>query len=387
METFFMRSISVLGSTGSVGTQSLDVIEKLGYRVSAIAANRSIDLLEKQARKFMPEIVAVYDEAAAEKLKSRLSDTSCKVLSGMEGLIAAAEIDSADTVITAVMGMIGLRPTMAAIHKKKRIGLANKETLVCAGRLVTAAAKKAGKPILPVDSEHSAIFQCLQGRTPPKKLLLTASGGPFRDYTVEEMVEITPMDALRHPNWRMGPKITVDSATLMNKGLEFIEAMWLFGVTPDQIEVLIHPQSVVHSAVEFPDGAVIAQLGTPDMRLPIQLALTWPERKPSPAPALDLTRTAPLTFAAPDLNRFPCLRLAMELADHTETADCAVMNAANEVAVRAFLAGDAGFLQIYETVAAVTEKLGGLPGGSLEEIIAADEAARRLSKACLSSIF
>ena len=308
------------------------------------------------------------------------------MLSGEGGLLEVAAAPEADTVLAAMSGAAGLLPAMTAIESGKQLALANKETLVCAGRLVTAAAEKTGKPLLPVDSEHSAIFQCIQGRTPPKKLLLTASGGPFRAFSTEEMSRVTPADALRHPNWSMGPKITVDSATLMNKGLEFIEAMWLFGVQPAQIEVLVHPQSVVHSAVEFPDGAVIAQLGTPDMRLPIQLALTWPERKHSPAPALDLTQTKPLTFAAPDFTRFPCLKLAMELAERRDSADCAVMNAANEVAVRAFLDGKLGFLQIYEVVAATVEKLCGLPGGSLEDIIAADEAARRQSEACLSSI-
>lgn len=379
-------ALTVLGSTGSIGRQTLDVAENLGLSVCALAADRSEARMEAQVRKFKPKFAVLRDEAAAKSLKIRLTDTDTRVLSGEGGLLEVAAAPEADTVLAAMSGAAGLLPAMTAIESGKQLALANKETLVCAGKLVTAAAEKAGKPLLPVDSEHSAIFQCIQGRTPPKKLLLTASGGPFRELSTEEMSRVTPADALRHPNWSMGPKITVDSATLMNKGLEFIEAMWLFGVQPAQIEVLIHPQSVVHSAVEFPDGAVIAQLGTPDMRLPIQLALTWPERKPSPAPALDLTRTKPLTFAAPDLGRFPCLKLAMELAEKRDSADCAVMNAANEVAVRAFLDGRLGFLQIYEVVAAAVEKLCGLPGGSLEDIIAADEAARRQSEACLSSI-
>lgn len=380
-------ALIVLGSTGSIGRQTLDVCENLKLPVCALAADSSVERMEEQARKFRPKYAVLRQEAAARDLRVRLADTETKVLSGEGGLLEVAACPEGDTVLAAMSGAAGLLPAMAAIESGKQLALANKETLVCAGALVTEAARRAGKPLLPVDSEHSAIFQCLQGRTAPKKLLLTASGGPFRDYSAEQMADVTPADALRHPNWSMGPKITIDSATLMNKGLEFIEAMWLFGVRPEQIEVLIHPQSVVHSAVEFPDGAVIAQLGTPDMRLPIQLALTWPERLPSPAPALDLTKTAPLTFSAPDLARFPCLKLAMTLADHRETADCAVMNAANETAVHAFLAGRIGFLQIYETVAAVTERLSGLPGGSLEEIIAADEAARRQSEACLSSIF
>ena len=379
-------ALTILGSTGSIGRQTLDVAENLSLPVCALAADRSAERMEAQVRKFKPKYAVLRNEAAANDLKIRLADTDTKVLSGEGGLLEVAAAPETDTVLAAMSGAAGLLPAMTAIESGKQLALANKETLVCAGALVTAAARKAGKPLLPVDSEHSAIFQCIQGRTPPKKILLTASGGPFREYTREQMARVTPADALRHPNWSMGPKITVDSATLMNKGLEFIEAMWLFGVTPAQIQVLVHPQSVVHSAVEFPDGAVIAQLGTPDMRLPIQLALTWPERKPSPAPALDLTKTAPLTFSAPDLDRFPCLRLAMELADHTENADCAVMNASNEVAVHAFLDGKLGFLQIYEVVASTVEQLSGLPGGTLSDIIAADEAARRLSEACLSSI-
>ena len=249
---------------------------------------------------------------------------------------------------------------------------------------MTAKARETGAELLPVDSEHSAVFQCLQGRGEVKRILLTASGGPFRGYSAEELAKVTPADALKHPNWRMGPKITVDSATLMNKGLEFIEAMWLFGLRPEQITVLVHPQSVVHSAVEFIDGAVIAQLGTPDMRLPIQLALTWPERKPCPAPALDLTKTAPLTFEAPDLDRFPCLKLAMDCASHRGPADCAGMNAANEVAVGAFLKERIGLLDIHRLAARALDELSGLPGGSLEEIVAADEAARRFVRQCLS---
>ena len=290
-----MRKISVLGSTGSVGTQSLDVIEKLGLGVAALTANKSVDLLEKQARKFNPEIVGVYDEESAGILKQRLADTDIKVLSGMDGLIAAAEAESADTVITAVMGMIGLKPTMAAIRRKKRIGLANKETLVCAGRLVMAEAKKYGAEIVPVDSEHSAIFQSAAAgnKKDIKKILLTASGGPFRGKTYDEIKNMPKEAALKHPNWSMGQKITIDSASMMNKGLEFIEAMHLFGVKPRQIEVLVHPQSIVHSAVVFEDNSVIAQMGVPDMRIPIQYAITYPERTPSPASELDFTAMKP----------------------------------------------------------------------------------------------
>ncbi len=378
--------LSLLGATGSIGRQTLDVAEHLGLGVCALAAGKRVRELEEAARRFRPRLAVLYDEAAAAELKIRLADTETKVLSGMGGLLEAASMEEADTVLAAMSGAVGLFPALRALEAGKKLALANKETLVCAGNLVTALAKEKGLPLLPVDSEHSAIFQCLQGGGEVRRILLTASGGPFRTLSGEALKTVTKEDALKHPNWAMGPKITVDSATLMNKGLEFIEAMWLFDLPPEKIKVLVHPQSVVHSAVEFVDGAVIAQLGTPDMRLPIQLALTWPERKPSPAPALDLTKTAPLTFEEPDLRRFPCLALAMACAGHRGTADCAVMNAANEEAVGAFLRGQIGFTQIYDLVAAVLEKLSGMPGGSLEEIIEADEAARRQLKACLSSI-
>ena len=378
--------LSLLGATGSIGRQTLDVAEHLGLGVCALAAGKRVRELEEAARRFRPRLAVLYDEAAAAELKIRLADTETKVLSGMGGLLEAASMEEADTVLAAMSGAVGLFPALRALEAGKKLALANKETLVCAGNLVTALAKEKGLPLLPVDSEHSAIFQCLQGGGDVRRILLTASGGPFRTLSGEALKTVTKEDALKHPNWAMGPKITVDSATLMNKGLEFIEAMWLFDLPPEKIKVLVHPQSVVHSAVEFVDGAVIAQLGTPDMRLPIQLALTWPERKPSPAPALDLTKTAPLTFEEPDLRRFPCLALAMACAGHRGTADCAVMNAANEEAVGAFLRGQIGFTQIYDLVAAVLEKLSGMPGGSLEEIVEADEAARRQLKACLSSI-
>ena len=378
--------LSLLGATGSIGRQTLDVAEHLGLGVCALAAGKRVRELEEAARRFRPRLAVLYDEAAAAELRIRLADTETKVLSGMGGLLEAASMEEADTVLAAMSGAVGLFPALRALEAGKKLALANKETLVCAGNLVTALAKEKGLPLLPVDSEHSAIFQCLQGGGEVRRILLTASGGPFRTLSGEALKTVTKEDALKHPNWAMGPKITVDSATLMNKGLEFIEAMWLFDLPPEKITVLVHPQSVVHSAVEFVDGAVIAQLGTPDMRLPIQLALTWPERKPSPAPALDLTKTAPLTFEEPDLRRFPCLALAMACAGHRGTADCAVMNAANEEAVGAFLRGQIGFTQIYDLVAAVLEKLSGMPGGSLEEIVEADEAARRQLKACLSSI-
>ena len=276
--------LSLLGATGSIGRQTLDVAEHLGLGVCALAAGKRVRELEEAARRFRPRLAVLYDEAAAAELRIRLADTETKVLSGMGGLLEAASMEEADTVLAAMSGAVGLFPALRALEAGKKLALANKETLVCAGNLVTALAKKKGLPLLPVDSEHSAIFQCLQGGGEVRRILLTASGGPFRTLSGEALKTVTKEDALKHPNWAMGPKITVDSATLMNKGLEFIEAMWLFDLPPEKIKVLVHPQSVVHSAVEFVDGAVIAQLGTPDMRLPIQLALTWPERKPSPAP-------------------------------------------------------------------------------------------------------
>ena len=371
------RSISVLGSTGSVGTQSLDVIEKLGYRVSAIAANRNIDLLEKQARQFLPELVAVYDEERAQILREKLSDTGISVVSGIEGLIAAAETDSADTVITAVMGMIGLQPTIAAIRKRKRIALANKETLVCAGRIVMAEAERYGAEIIPVDSEHSAIFQSMAGgsKKEVKRILLTASGGPFRGMTYEQIKDAPKEAALKHPNWSMGQKITIDSASMMNKGLEFIEAIHLFGVKPEQIEVLVHPQSIVHSAVVFRDNSVIAQLGVADMRIPIQYALTYPERTVSCADELDLTMLSGLTFEKPDLDTFKSLKLAMDAAGR-EDAACAVMNGANEAAVALFLNDRIKFGEIYECVSMAVGELGTMSAETIDDVIRADAKAR-----------
>jgi len=380
-------ALSLLGATGSIGRQSLDVASRLGIPVCALAARRNAKELESAVRRFRPELAVLYEPAAAGDLRIRIADTGTRVLSGMDGLLEAAALPSADTVLAAMSGAVGLRPALTAVETGKKLALANKETLVCAGRIVTERAKARGVQLLPVDSEHSAIFQCLQSGGQVRRILLTASGGPFRTLSVEALRTVTREDALRHPNWMMGPKITVDSATLMNKGLELIEAMWLFDMEPENITILIHPQSIVHSAVEFVDGAVVAQLAAPDMRLPIQLALTWPQRLPGPVPELDLTKTPPLTFEEPDLTRFPCLKLAMECAGRRETADCAVMNAANEEAVGMFLQGQIGFTQIYELVAAVLERLSGMPGSSLEEIVAADEAARRQLKQCLSSIF
>ena len=372
-----VRSISILGCTGSIGRQTAAVAEHLGIRVAALTANRKIDLLEQQARLFKPSFVAVYDEEAAKLFKIAVGDTEIRVGSGIEGLIEAATLPESDCVVTAVSGAVGLKPTLASIDERKRIALANKETLVCAGELVMARAKEKNAEIVPVDSEHSAIFQCLTGRGKGElhKILLTGSGGPFRGKKREELEDITPEQAVRHPNWSMGAKISVDSSTLMNKGLEFVEAMHLFGVTPDDIQVVIHPQSVIHSMVELVDGTVIAQLGVPDMGLPIQLALTWPERKPSMFEHLDFWKLRDLSFEEPDLTNFPCLRLAMDCARRGGTAPC-VMSAANEVAVHKFLRHELGYNRIYDAAAAAVERIGVVPASDLETILEADLAAR-----------
>lgn len=372
-----VNSISILGCTGSIGRQTAAVADYTGIRVAALTANRQIDRLEEQARKFHPEYVAVYDEKAAKELKIALADTSIRVGSGMTGLVEAATLSSADCVVTAVSGAVGLRPTLAAIEEKKRIALANKETLVCAGELVMKRADETGAEIIPVDSEHSAIFQCLTGRGKGEllKILLTCSGGPFRGRKRADLEHITPAEAVKHPKWNMGAKISVDSATLMNKGLEFIEAMRLFRVGPDDIEVVVHPQSVIHSMVELVDGTVIAQLGVPDMGLPIQLALTWPQRLPSMFSHLHFSEMQALTFEAPDLTEFPCLKLAMDCARRGGTAGC-VMSAANEEAVHLFLKEKIGFNRIYDLAAAAVEELAGEDAGSLETILQADGEAR-----------
>ena len=370
-----MRSISVLGSTGSIGRQSLDAAERLGIRVEALTAQKSIKLLEEQIRRFRPSFAAVYDEQAAKDLRIAVGDMEIEIGSGMEGLRRAAVCDC-DAVVTAVSGSVGLRPTLDAIAANKRICLANKETLVCAGDIVMKAAKDCGAEILPVDSEHSAIFQCLEGRFDQLyKILLTGSGGPFRGWTREETASVTPEQAVRHPNWSMGAKISVDSATMMNKGLEFIEAMHLFGVTPDDIEVVVHPQSVIHSMVELTDGTVIAQMAVPDMGLPIQYAMTWPERVESPYERMDFCRMRDMTFEAPDYEKTPCLRLAMDCARKGGTAPC-VMSAANEAAVALFLGHRIGYNSIYDWVSEAVEAVPFVAAPTLEDILAADEAAR-----------
>ena len=372
------KSISVLGSTGSIGRQTLQVAEELGLRVTALTAGRQIDLLEQQARQFRPCLAAVYEESAARELRERLRGLPIEVMSGMEGLVAAAELAEADTVVTAVMGSVGLEPTLAAIRKKKRIALANKETLVCAGELVMAETKKYGAEIVPVDSEHSAIFQSLQGckdKGEIKRLLLTCSGGPFFGRTFAELEHMTAADALRHPNWTMGAKITIDSATLMNKGLEIIEAMRLYGLPLAQVEAVIHRQSIVHSLVEFRDGAMLAQLGTPDMKLPSRSALTYPCRTQTPDRTLDLLSCGALTFSAPDEEAFPCLRIAKECAAAGGTA-CAIMNGANEVAVAQFLRGEIGFNDIPRRVEQALSRVAVKYQPSLGDILEADRSGR-----------
>ena len=376
-----VHSISILGCTGSIGRQTVDVAEHMGMPVAALAASRSVKLLEEQARRLKPKLCAVYDESAARDFKIAVADTDIKVVSGIEGLIEAATLDAADCVVTAVSGAIGLKPTLAAIDARKRIALANKETLVCAGELVMRRAKERGAEIVPVDSEHSAIFQCLMGRGAGelKKLLLTGSGGPFRGMPRAALEDVTPAQAVKHPNWKMGAKISVDSATMMNKGLEFIEAMHLFSVTPDDIQVVIHPQSVIHSMVELVDGTVIAQLGAQDMRLPIQLALSYPERVNAISDTLDFYTLGELSFFAPDLENTPCLRLAMDAARTGGTAAC-VMSAANEEAVHMFLDGRLGYNRIYDCAAAAVEAVGVVHDADLDAILEADAAARRFAR-------
>lgn len=372
------KTIALLGATGSIGRQTLEVAGELGLRVAALTANTQVDLLEQQARQYMPRLAVLYDENAALALKKRLRGTGIEVMAGEEGLLAAAAMSEADTVVTAVMGSVGLRPTLAAIQKGKRIALANKETLVCAGELVMDAAEKYGAEIVPVDSEHSAVFQCLQGcrdRGEVRRILLTCSGGPFYGRTFDELEHMTAADALRHPNWHMGPKITVDSATLMNKGLEIIEAMRLYRLPVEQVEAVIHRQSIVHSLVEYRDGAMIAQLGTADMKLPIRYAFTWPYRAETPDRTLDLLSCGPLTFQAPDTEAFPCLAIARRCARTGGTA-CAIMNGANEEAVGLFLRQEIGFNDIARRVEDALCRVEVKYTPSLEDILEADRLAR-----------
>ena len=377
------KTIALLGATGSIGRQTLEVAGELGLRVAALTANTQVDLLEQQARQYMRGVAVLYEENAGLALKKRLRGSGIEVMAGEEGLLAAAAMTEADTVVTAVMGSVGLRPTLAAIQKGKRIALANKETLVCAGTLVMDAAEKYGAEIVPVDSEHSAIFQCVQGcrdRSEIKRLILTCSGGPFYGLTREQLAGKTRADALRHPNWTMGAKITVDSATLMNKGLEIIEAMRLYRLPLRQVDSIIHRQSIVHSLVEYRDGAMLAQLGTPDMKLPIRYAMTYPYRAETSDRTLDLLSCPPLTFAAPDEETFRCLKLAKQCAAVGGTA-CAILNGANEEAVGAFLRDAVGFNDIPALVEAALETVEQVSAPTLEEILAADHAAREAVRA------
>lgn len=372
------RTLSILGSSGSIGRQTLKVAEACGHRVAAITVNRSVELAEAQVRKFRPGLVVAVDEAAAAELQVRLADTDAKVLSGQEGLLEAASLPEADTVVTAIVGVAGLRPTLAAINCGKRIALANKETLVCAGELVMARAEEKGAEIVPVDSEHSAIFQCLQGcknRGEIRRLIITASGGPFYGKNCEELSLVTKEQALKHPNWAMGAKISIDSATLMNKGLEFIEAIRLYAMPPEKIQIVVHRESIVHSLVEFEDGAIMAQLGSADMCRPIQYALTWPERTPGPAKPLDLLSCPPLTFQTPDLDTFRCLGLALECAERGGTAT-SILNGANEAAVALFLADRINFLDIPRLVESALGRVPVVDTPGLNDVFEADRAAR-----------
>ena len=372
------KCISILGSTGSIGRQSLDIIKHLGLSVAALTAGTSVERMAQQCREFTPKlaVMAGYEDAMA--LQALIADLPITVGWGEEGLLQAATMEEADCVITAVVGMVGLKPTLAAIRKGKRIGLANKETMVCAGELVMAEAHKYGAEIIPVDSEHSAIFQCLMGsrdRSEVKRLILTCSGGPFFGLEKESLSKVTKADALRHPNWKMGAKITIDCATLMNKGLEVIEAMRLYELPLEQVDVVIHRQSIVHSLVEFADGAVMAQLGAPDMRLPIQLAITYPQRMPCVVHTLDLLSCGALTFQKPDMEAFPCLALARECAKAGGTA-CPAMNGANEEAVALFLEDKIGFYDIYRLVARAVEDVPFVQEPDLNGILEADRLAR-----------
>ncbi|MDD6612823.1 MAG: 1-deoxy-D-xylulose-5-phosphate reductoisomerase [Clostridiales bacterium] len=372
-----MKNIVILGSTGSIGTQTIDILDSIDANVCAISVNTNIERAEQQARLLQPSLVAVYDAEKASELKIRLADTGVRVVSGMEGLIEAATLPEADVIVTAVVGMVGLLPTLAAIDAGKDIALANKETLVCAGQIVMKRAREKGVAILPVDSEHSAIFQCLQGAAGNgiSRILLTASGGPFFGMSREQMRHVTKEQALHHPNWSMGAKITIDSASMMNKGLELIEAMWLYDVEPDDIDIVVHRESIVHSAVEFTDGSVIAQMGNPDMRLPIQYALTYPARVPCKVPPLDLPRRHNLTFFAPDEEAFPALGLARRAAAARGNLG-AVMNGANEAAVDLFLHDQIPFYRIPELVREAMDTVDYLPEITVEDVLESDRAAR-----------
>lgn len=371
------KHLSILGATGSIGTQTIDILSSIDAEVVALTTNRNIELLEQQARALHPKLCVAFDEAAAKQLKIALADTDIAVLTGMDGLVAAATHPDCDTVVTAVVGMVGLLPTLAAIDAGKDIALANKETLVCAGQLVMDAARRKGVHILPVDSEHSAIFQCIQAcqGNALDKIILTASGGPFFGKTAEELKTVTREQALQHPNWSMGAKITTDSATMMNKGLELLEAMWLYDLPENQIEIVVHRESIVHSLIEFADGAVLAQLGVPDMRLPIQYALTYPQRLPCKVPRLSLAEVGRMTFYAPDNQAFPAMNLARHAARRKGNVG-AVLNGANEAAVGRFLADELPFWKIPQLVEQAMEQVPYQAQPTLDDILASDRAAR-----------
>ncbi|MBP3746782.1 MAG: 1-deoxy-D-xylulose-5-phosphate reductoisomerase [Ruminococcus sp.] len=379
------KTVSILGSTGSIGTQALEVCEKHGLKITALAANSSVRLLAEQARKFSPEYVCIFNEEKYADLCAELAGTDVKILSGMEGLCEIAALPQTDIVLNSVVGMVGLLPTLTAIDAGKDIALANKETLVAGGELVMSAAAAKGVKIFPVDSEHSAIFQCLQGnkRSQLSKVILTASGGPFFGKSYDDLHSVTKEQALNHPNWDMGSKITIDSATLMNKGLEFIEAKWLFDLTPEQIEIVVHRQSVVHSAVEYNDYSVIAQLGVPDMKIPIQYALLYPDRVSCPTGRLSLTDYGSLTFAKPDLETFKCLSSAIEAIKRGGAYPCLV-NSANEEAVGAFLHDEIKFIEIGEIVSSVLEKFPSSDINSYEDVMKADKSARDYVRSLIS---
>ena len=371
-------NLSILGSTGSIGTQTLDVARKQGYKIKALCANKSVEKLENQIREFKPDIAVLSDENAAKDLKIKVADTSTKVLSGNDGVLQVATYNSSDTVLNSFVGMAGLVPTVAAINAGKTIALANKETLVAGGDYVMKLAKEKGVNILPVDSEHSAIFQCLQGAAPNnalKRIILTASGGPFFKYTREELKSVKASDALKHPNWDMGQKITIDCATMMNKGFELIEAVHLFGVKPQNVDVLVHRESIVHSMVEYTDNSVIAQLGVPDMRIPIQYALTYPNRYESPVDTLDLAKLCTLSFYEPDTNAFGCLEICKKAIDKGGLVPTAV-NAANEVAVSLFLQDKIGFLDIEKIALDAYENQKRVEYSTVDEVIETDMMAR-----------
>ena len=372
------KHLSILGATGSIGTQTIDILFSIDAEVVALTTNRNIKLLEQQARALHPKVCVAFDEAAAKELKTALADTDITVLAGMDGLVAAATHPDCDTVVTAVVGMVGLLPTLAAIDAGKDIALANKETLVCAGQLVMDAARRKGVHILPVDSEHSAIFQCIQAcqGNALDKIILTASGGPFFGKTAEQLKMVTREQALQHPNWSMGAKITTDSATMMNKGLELLEAMWLYDLPESQIEIVVHRESIVHSLIEFADGAVLAQLGVPDMRLPIQYALTYPERLPCKVPRLSLAEVGRMTFYAPDNQAFPAMNLARHAARRKGNVG-AVLNGANEAAVGRFLSGNLPFWKIPQLVEKAMEQVPYQAQPTLDDILASDRAARQ----------